>query len=121
MVPLYPCYICPMTGEELDQIRQLIKEEIAKTERQVAEYRELTKPVAPENSIGRVSRMDAINNKSVTEAALRNAEKKLKGLNNILPKVGDPDFGSCARCKQDIPVQRLLLMPHSQFCVHCAR
>ena len=35
-------------------------------------------PIAPENAIGRVSRMDAINNKSVNEAALKKAEIKLK-------------------------------------------
>ena len=38
------------------------------------DYKEITKPIAPENAIGRISRMDAINNKSVTEAALRQAK-----------------------------------------------
>ena len=28
----------------------------------IKEYKELTKPIAPENAIGRISRMDAINN-----------------------------------------------------------
>ena len=37
---------------------------------------ELTKPIPPENAIGRVSRMDAINNRSVNEAALRTAEQQ---------------------------------------------
>lgn len=31
------------------------------------------KPIAPDVAIGRISRMDAINNKSVMEASLRNA------------------------------------------------
>lgn len=110
-----------MTEKQADEIRELIENEILKTGQTVAEYRELTKPIAPENAIGRVSRMDAINNRSVTEAALRTAEKKLQGLKNILPRVGDKDFGQCARCKQDIPVQRILLVPYSQFCVRCAR
>ena len=110
-----------MKKEELDEIRKMIASEIEKTDKSVQQYRELTKPIAPENAIGRVSRMDAINNRSVTEAALRTAEKKLKGLKNILPKVGDPDFGLCARCKQPIPIQRILLVPSSPFCVRCAR
>jgi DnaK suppressor protein len=110
-----------MKQEDLDEIQKMIEAEILKTEKSVHEYRELTKPIAPENAIGRVSRMDAINNRSVTEAALRNAEKKLQGLKNILPKVADPEFGLCARCKQQIPIQRILLVPYSQFCVRCAR
>ena len=60
----------------------------------------ITKPISPENSIGRVSRMDAINNKSVVEAALRNAEKKLKGLKIILSKIQNDDFGICINARQ---------------------
>ena len=110
-----------MNQEELNEIRSLIESEIEKTEKAVQDYRELSQPIAPENAIGRVSRMDAINNRSVTEAALRTAEKKLKGLKTILPKVGEPDFGLCARCKEPVPLQRILLVPSSPFCVRCAR
>ena len=105
----------------MNEIQVMIESEIEKTEKSIQQYRELTKPIAPENAIGRVSRMDAINNKSVTEAALRTAEKKLKGLQNMLPKLREPDFGQCARCKNTIPLQRMLLVPYSQFCVNCAR
>ena len=60
-----------MTRKELSNIEFLIKEEILKTTDSIEHYKELTKPIAPENAIGRVSRMDAINNKSVNEAALK--------------------------------------------------
>lgn len=110
-----------MNSKEISEIEALIHQEIEKTEKSIAQYRDLTKPIAPENSIGRVSRMDAINNRSVTEAALRTAEKKLAGLKAILPKLSEKHFGKCARCKNEIPIGRILLMPHSQFCVRCAR
>ncbi len=109
-----------MKDKQLDEIEKLIQEEITKTENSVLEYKELTKPIGPENAIGRVSRMDAINNRSVVEAALRTAEHKLLGLKNILPKVREADFGKCARCKHEIPLGRILLMPQSRFCVNCA-
>lgn len=110
-----------MSPEERDKIEQAILKEIEQTEISVENYRELSKPIAPENAIGRVSRMDAINNKSVNEAALRKAENKLKGLKIALSNMDDPDFGKCGRCKQPIPLGRILLLPHSRFCVHCAR
>ncbi len=103
------------------EIRQKIEEKIAKTAQRVAYYKELTQPVAPDVAIGRVSRMDAINNKSVTEAALRQAEEKLLKLKHALEKVDSPEFGMCAKCKRPIPAERILLQPESLHCVHCAR
>ena len=110
-----------MTENELKGVRDKINEEIIKTELLIKEYKEGAKPVAPENSIGRISRMDAINNKSITEAALQNAELKLSRLKNMLPRVGTEDFGKCAKCKCEIPIMRILLMPQSRFCVNCAK
>ncbi|MBT8261420.1 MAG: TraR/DksA C4-type zinc finger protein [Bacteroidia bacterium] len=103
------------------QIKQRINEEIKATKELVLKYRELTKPIAPENAIGRISRMDAINNKSVNDAALRKAETKLKNLEVALSKVDDPDFGICLKCKNEIPLGRIMLLPHAVTCVNCAK
>lgn len=104
-----------------EEIRQKITDEIAKTEQAVAEYEELTKPVSPDDSIGRVTRMDAIQNKSIAEAAFREARDKLNKLKYALSHVGDPEFGKCARCGQQIPIGRIMIRPESPYCVHCAR
>ena len=109
-----------MTKEEIKKIELLIQEEIDKVIPTIENYKELTKPIAPENAIGRVSRMDAINNKSVNEAALKKAEQKLKNLEIALSNINDPNFGICSKCNQAIPVGRIMLMPHSRFCVNCA-
>jgi DnaK suppressor protein len=101
------------------EIRANIEAEILKTEKQVGEYKELTRPVEPENAIGRISRMDAINNKSVVEAALRKAVEKLDKLNLALSKVDDDDFGLCVRCHKPIPLGRILIMPQARSCVAC--
>ena len=103
------------------KIRKRIEEEINLTTELVVKYRELTKPIAPENAIGRVSRMDAINNKSVTELALKNAEIKLNNLKVALTKINDTDFGICIQCQKPIPMGRILLMPQSVTCVNCAK
>jgi len=110
-----------MTEDELKHIEEKITEEISKSETSILHYKELTKPIAPENAIGRVSRMDAINNKSVNEAALKQAEQKLKNLNVALSNIHDTDFGLCFKCHNQIPLGRILLMPHARYCVNCAR
>lgn len=102
-------------------IKTRIEAEIEKTKKLVDEYRELTRPVEPENAIGRISRMDAIQNKSVTEAALRKTREKLEKLEYALTKVDEDDFGICANCKQPIPLGRILIMPQSRTCVSCSR
>jgi len=69
-----------MTLEERNTLREKISEEIIKVEAAIVPLLDATKPISPENSLGRVSRMDAINNKSVAEAALRSAKAKLSKL-----------------------------------------
>ncbi len=109
-----------MTDNEKSVLKQRIEQSISDTERDISELKELTKPIAPENSIGRVSRMDAINNKSINEAALAQSYTKLDKLKFALNKCNEPEYGSCKRCGKDIPMGRLMLMPESPFCVNCA-
>ena len=103
-----------------EDVEQNIRNEISKTEELIAEYKELTKPVAPDDAIGRITRMDAINNKSVTEASLRQAEEKLKNLQRVLSRVGTGEFGICIKCGKPIPEGRILYRPESLTCVDCA-
>ena len=104
-----------------DDIKQTILDEISKTEKSIAEYKDMVKPIAPDVAIGRISRMDAINNKSVMEASLRQAEEKLRNLNKVHAQIGSKEFGICLKCKQPIPIGRILIRPESLYCVNCAR
>lgn len=97
-----------------------VKTELKKLEHSIAMYKDMTNPIAPDDAIGRVSRMDAINNKSVNDSALRESEQRYKKLLLVLEKVNDPDFGFCRKCKQPIPEGRLMIRPESTFCVKCA-
>jgi len=110
-----------ISAKEKLQIRKRITEEIISTEKMVEKYQELTKPIAPENAIGRVSRMDAINNKSVNDLALKNTELKLINLRVALSRIDDTDFGICIRCQNPIPIGRILLIPQAITCVNCTR
>ena len=105
----------------MNELKQILLDEISKTELLVKEYQELTKPIAPDVAIGRISRMDAINNKSVTEAALRQAEEKLRNLQRVSSKIDDKDFGICLKCHKPIPLGRILIRPESLDCVNCAK
>jgi DnaK suppressor protein len=110
-----------MKEDQLDLIRKTIRKSIAQTDERIAEYEELTNPIAPENAIGRVSRMDAINNKSIYEEALRKAEKKKRALESALARLDEDGFEKCVQCGNEIRFERLELMPESRLCISCAR
>ena len=103
------------------EIRSKIEAEIKVTLVKILEYKEATRPIEPENAIGRISRMDAINNKSVIEAALRKSKEKLEKLKFALSNIDDDDFGMCIKCHKAIPLGRILIMPQSRTCVNCSR
>ena len=109
-----------MNTEERNKIHTTLLLEKEKSEAKIADLKELTKPISPENAIGRVSRMDAINNKSINEAALRTSESKLRNINLALERINEDDFGKCNACGTEIPIGRLLIMPGSSKCVRCA-
>ncbi|MGV6860259.1 MAG: TraR/DksA family transcriptional regulator [Putridiphycobacter sp.] len=103
------------------QIKTKLLAEIDKTKLSIEEYKDMSKPTEPDCAIGQVSRMDAINNNSVTLAALRKAEEKLVGLTRVLDQLDTKDFGICLKCKQPIPIERIIFRPQSLLCVKCAR
>lgn len=109
-----------MKPEEKQQLETKIKKKIVRIKEDIEELEELTKPISPDSSLGRLTRMDAINNKSVNEAALRQSREKLSKLELALNSLDDSNFGICKLCNQPIPFARILYMPESTRCVRCA-
>ena len=109
-----------LSPDEKDKIRVAIERKARDLDERIEEYRELTKPIPPNDAIGRVSRMDAINNRSVNEAALRQLEKELDQLDKAMTRMRDEKYGKCMACGEDIPLGRLMLMPGATRCVRCA-
>lgn len=80
----------------------------------------MTQPISPDNSIGRLSRMDAINTRSANQTALNAARVRLARLTKILPLIESADYGECEECLAIIPFGRLMLVPESEYCVACS-
>lgn len=104
-----------------EEIEEKIVKEIAKTERAIKKLEALSKPLTATDSIGRVSRMNAINNDTVVAIPLSNAKTKLTSLNKVLSQIGTDEFGKCMNCQKPIALGRILFRPQSLLCVKCAR
>ena len=102
-----------------NKIKNIIEEKIKDLALEIDELRQIAKPIEPENAIGRISRMDAINNKSISDRMLRNSLQKLKNLKTGLKRLENIDFAICIQCRREININRLLIIPETLKCVKC--
>ncbi len=109
-----------MQKQEKEKLAGQIRIKIESVKKDIVSYAELTKPVAPDDAIGRLTRMDAIGNKSINEAALREAQNTLAKLQRATKMIDRPGFGMCRECDEPIPLARLMIMPETDMCVECA-
>jgi len=110
-----------MTERQKTEFKAFAEAEIRELKAEIPRLKELVKPVAPDNAIGRISRMDNIVNQSVAEAQLSKAKVRLVRLTEALKRVDeDEEFGNCLECGDPIPMARLRAMPETELCVECA-
>ena len=108
-----------MNEKELKEIKAKIKEDIASLHREIEEFQEKIKPIAPDCSLGRLTRQEMMQEQQVNEHALREIEIRLNKLNYALRKVDKEGYGVCAECEEDIALARLMILPESTHCVAC--
>ena len=109
-----------MNEQERAELKQKIIEEIRTQKHLIESFTETSKPVAPDNAIGRLTRMEAISSQGISEASLNSSKAKLVKLEAALGKINLPAFGVCVRCSRAIAQGRIILMPESTLCVSCA-
>lgn len=80
-----------------------------------------TAPVAPDNALGRLSRMDALQGQQMALALKERQRQTLARVENALRALDEGRYGVCRRCGRPIPRERLEARPDSLFCVACAR
>ena len=79
------------------------------------------KPVElDQQSVGRLSRMDAMQMQAMAEATERQRAIELKRIDAALQRLDAGDFGYCARCDEPIGEKRLQIDPATPFCIDCA-
>ncbi|GAK32845.1 MULTISPECIES: TraR/DksA C4-type zinc finger protein [Iodidimonas] len=82
---------------------------------------ERTKPVMlDQSSVGRLSRMDAIQGQAMSSAVRQRRENTLKKIDQALQRIDDGDYGYCITCGEEIASQRLEIDPTASQCTSCA-
>ncbi|MGE3466041.1 MAG: TraR/DksA family transcriptional regulator [Pyrinomonadaceae bacterium] len=96
-----------------------IKDQIKTIEAQLAENDDAKDPIVPDAAIGRLSRVDAMQNQQMRLALQRNRRDEIARLQNALKLIEVGQYGTCNACEKDIPEARLIAVPDAQMCVPC--
>ncbi len=81
--------------------------------------RDDTRPVSLEEPIGRLTRMDAIQQQSMSAAIRRQTDLRLRQVAQALELARRGEYGLCRRCEEPIGYARLSARPESPYCLGC--
>ena len=100
--------------------RSRIEAEIAELRALSDNSRQSRAPVMlDQQSVGRLSRMDAMQRQSMDLAKEERRVKRLAILAAALRRMDEDEFGYCLRCGEDISPARLDVDPTVTLCVGC--
>jgi len=103
------------------RFRALIETELADLMRQSQSTREHRQPVElDQQSVGRLSRMDALQMQAMANAIEQRRKARLVALDQALRRMKDGDYGFCMDCDEFIGEKRLAIDAATPKCVRCA-
>jgi len=72
-------------------------------------------------SVGRVSRIDALQGQQMALAQDRNRTAEVLQIEAALQRVADGSYGDCLKCDEPISEKRLRFSPAAALCIACAK
>jgi DnaK suppressor protein len=75
--------------------------------------------VLDQTAVGRVSRVDAMQQQSMAVSTKAKAITKLKKVAEALSSIKNGDYGYCRRCDEPIASARLAAKPEANLCILC--
>jgi len=80
-----------------------------------------SKAVDLDQPIGRLSRMDALQQQAMARANRAGHQRRLTLIDAALVAVKTGRYGECRRCEEPIAFSRLQVRPESPFCLNCQK
>ena len=111
----------PLTDAQLTELRAnlvALREQLLALVEQTAEG---AAPVNLDEPIGRLSRMEAMQQQAMTAANRRASQRRLGLTNAALDKFERGEYGECQSCEEPIAYRRLAARPETPLCLACQR
>ena len=88
-------------------------------ERQLQDHESSSATVDLDQPIGRLSRMDALQQQSMSQYNRTRTQIRLKKIEAALLSIARGDYGECRICGDDIGTKRLDIAPETPLCIQC--
>lgn len=109
-----------LTKAQLKQLIALLNEQKRQISQQLEQNLESSQPVTlDQQSVGRVSRIDAIQQQQMAKASRQQDTAILKATCASLKRVENDEYGYCLECGEPIGFARLQVQPHASLCLDC--
>jgi DnaK suppressor protein len=109
-----------MRQDVLDQIRLRLEARSGDLKAAIAAGEKADVPIAPDKSLGRLTRMDALQSQQMTAALVQRNREELARVERALERLRSGDYGICGRCGEEIAEARLQAVPDAIVCRECA-
>ncbi|MFT4861469.1 MAG: DnaK suppressor protein [Pseudohongiellaceae bacterium] len=109
-----------LTPEEKTQLKTQLQQMVFELEQQIGLSENSTTVVTLDQSaVGRVSRVDALQQQSMALSLQRSAQQNLRQVKVALGSIERDCFGYCQHCDEPIAFARLQIQPATRFCLKC--
>jgi len=110
----------PLTSRQVAEIKDELERQLQRLERSMGVTDAAMKPVElDQTAVGRLSRMDSLQNQSLTRNLQEREQVKFAQIHEALGRLEEGTFGICTECGGDIPFQRLFVFPETPSCASC--
>ena len=75
--------------------------------------------VLDQSTVGRLSRMDALQAQQMAQETARRRQIQLQKINSALRRMDTREYGYCLVCDEEIAIARLEFDPASTRCINC--
>ena len=109
-----------MKETELERLREQLLQLQAELRLLQEGASDSTKPVQLDQaSVGRLSRMDAMQAQEMAQDTARRREQQLQRIERALARIEEGDYGECYVCGEEIAPARLGIDPAATRCIRC--
>jgi len=109
-----------LTKAQICELANLLSRQKMTLQRELQDNQQDSAPVTlDQQSVGRVSRIDAIQQQQMAVANRDQATFILNQINLSLNRIEDGEYGYCLECGEPIAYARLRVQPYAPNCVGC--
>jgi DnaK suppressor protein len=112
--------VTELNQQQIEELRSMLISSQQALEEQMLSTGSSTKPVTlDQQAVGRVSRIDAIQQQQMAIANQQQADQLLKRIELALLRINSGEYGICLQCEEPIAFARLQAQPYASLCIGC--